>query len=175
MNVIERRNIILTTLNEANTPIPAKEFANLFGVTRQVIVQDISILKATHSNILSTNLGYVIQKSNKCTKEFWVCHSDERTIEELNLIVDLGGVIKDVSIDHEFYGKITVSMNITSRKSAQEYDEGLKTKNYKNLCNSTGGYHYHLIEADDEETLALIERTLKDNGFIIADIVEDAH
>ncbi len=166
MTVAERRNNIIDKLNQSEIPIPAKELAVLFGVTRQVIVQDISILKASSVKIISTNFGYMLEKRSKPSKEFSIWHEDSQTLDELNTIVDFGGIVKNVSILHEFYGRITVDMHISSRLDVTHYVELLQANKIKNLCNSTNGYHFHLVEADEENTLTLIEEALLNKGFI---------
>ncbi len=166
MSVIIRRKEILKKLQSADKPVSASTLAKQLGVSRQVIVQDISVLRAMKNDIISTHLGYIFQNSNVCSKEFYMYHDDDSTAEELNIIIDLGGTVKNVSIEHEFYGKVTVEMNISSRKDIEDFIALIRKKKHQNLSNSTGGYHYHLIEAVDEARLLLIEEQLKEHGFL---------
>ncbi len=73
--------------------------ANQFSVSRQIIVQDIAILKGGKSpDLSSTNRGYKMKEDHFCTRILKVAHTDndiERSA--LNLIVDSGAIIKDVS------------------------------------------------------------------------------
>ena len=46
MNTAERRGEILKILHDADTPIAARELAGRFGVSRQVIVQDLAVIRA---------------------------------------------------------------------------------------------------------------------------------
>ena len=62
MNTAQRRNEILKLLHQAEKPIAARALASQFGVSRQVIVQDIALLRAADNNIVSTNRGYVLLK-----------------------------------------------------------------------------------------------------------------
>jgi transcriptional regulator of NAD metabolism len=60
----ERRDKILSLLRMGGRPVTGNEFADMFSVTRQVIVKDIAIIKAEGVEIISTHAGYKI-KSNK--------------------------------------------------------------------------------------------------------------
>lgn len=107
MNTAERRGKILKILHDADTPIAARELAGRFGVSRQVIVQDLAVIRASTPGILSTTKGYVIQQDSSFTREFKVRHSQEKAAAELNLIVDCGGYVKNISISHRVYGRVT--------------------------------------------------------------------
>ena len=62
-----RREAILAHLEAENKPVSGSRLSQLFGVSRQVIVQDIALIRATNKNILSTNKGYVLYKpEQKC-------------------------------------------------------------------------------------------------------------
>lgn len=55
----ERRTLLLTVLKEANAPIKGNDLADRFHVSRQIIVQDIALLRAANHPILSTTNGYL--------------------------------------------------------------------------------------------------------------------
>ena len=63
MNQTERRSRILDILRDADISISASKLAAEFGVTRQIIVSDIAILRANGHKIIATQRGYVIEKS----------------------------------------------------------------------------------------------------------------
>ena len=94
MTTSERRAKILKILQMSSQPVAGKEFAAKFGVSRQVIVQDMAVLRASTPGILSTTRGYSLQKELLCTREFKLWHPQEETSRELNLIVDCGGSVK---------------------------------------------------------------------------------
>lgn len=50
-----RREILLDLLSDECEPVNGKELADRLGVSRQVIVQDIAILKNRGFDIISTN------------------------------------------------------------------------------------------------------------------------
>ena len=166
MNTAERRREILTLLQNADTPIAARTLASRFCVSRQVIVQDLAVIRASTQGILSTTRGYVMQQDVSCTREFKVRHSQEQAAEELTLIVDCGGRVKNISISHRVYGRVSAEMDIRSRQDVNEFITALNNSNSSALSNATSGYHYHLVEAASEERLDLIEEQLKKAGLL---------
>ena len=166
MTTSERRAKILKILQMSSQPIAGKEFAAKFGVSRQVIVQDMAVLRASTPGILSTTRGYSLQQEVLCTREFKLWHPQEETSRELNLIVDCGGSVKNTSISHRVYGRVTVDMDIHSRQDVAEFIANLKDSQSSVLSSATSGYHYHLVEAASEERLDLIEQRLREAGFL---------
>ena len=96
-----------------------------------------------------------------------VRHTDEQLEEELNAIVDLGGTVCNVIVDHAVYGKLEAELNITSRRKVSEFIGGIKSGKSSPLKNITSDYHYHVVEADSEETLDMIGDVLRKKGFLV--------
>ena len=63
----DRKESLIQLLKEAQKPMNGQSLAEYFHVTRQIIVQDIAVLRANGAPILSTNRGY-IYKENKSEK-----------------------------------------------------------------------------------------------------------
>ena len=166
MNTTERRGEILKILRSTESPVAARALASRFGVSRQVIVQDLAVIRASTPGILSTTRGYVMQQDSSCTREFKVKHSQEQAAEELNLIVDCGGRVKNISISHRVYGRVSAEMDIRSRQDVAEFAEALKNSRSTVLSSATSGYHYHLVEASSEDRLDLIQKQLAEAGFL---------
>ena len=165
MTTAERREAILAQLGEA--PVAARTLANRYGVSRQIIVQDIAVIRAAHPNVISTARGYVLPKAEPvCTREFKVRHGCERSAQELNLIVDCGGRVKSISISHRVYGRVSAEMDIQSRRDVVEFLQRFEDSSSTVLSTVTDGYHYHLVEAATAERLDLIERELREQGFL---------
>lgn len=163
----EREKRILDILKTSGTPVTGVELAKSMNVSRQVIVQDIAILRANGEQILSTNNGYLIQQKEEArSRVFKVIHSDEQTQEELHLIVDLGGQIKDVFVYHKVYGVVRADLNLKSRADISRYMSQLHSGKSTLLKNVTSGYHYHTILAEDEVTLDQIQEELEARGFL---------
>lgn len=164
-----RRAKMVQLLQEASEPIPGARLAKLMGVSRQVIVQDIALLRAVDKNILSTNKGYVLfhRKPDEHTRSFHVRHTDEQITDELNTIVDYGGNVKDVTVEHPIYGQISVDLIIRSRMDVKNFDEQVKKYRTKPLNNLTDGEHFHTVTAPDEETLDAIGAMLARKGYLL--------
>lgn len=161
-----RREELLKTLYEKQRPMSGESLAEKFDVTRQVIVQDIAILRASGKDIVSTNRGYYLNEE-RTQKVFKVKHSDRDINKELNAIVDLGGRVKDVIVNHKVYGEIKKDLNCSSRRDVKIFIEKMKEEKSKPLDVLTGGVHYHTVLADNEEVIEEIEVVLKELGFLI--------
>lgn len=166
MNADMRRKEIVARLKKSKSPVSASRLAEQFDVSRQVIVQDIAIIRATGIPVESLARGYVIAKQDVCKRVFKVKHTDEEVEKELNLIVDYGGVVEDVFVYHKVYGMVRGEMGIKSRLNVQQFLEDIASGKSSLLKNVTSGYHYHTILADSEETLNLIAHKLEENGFL---------
>lgn len=160
-----RQKKMLELLRKAEQPISGSSFAKQFGVSRQIVVQDISTLRSGGYPVLSTPKGYILQQQG-VSKVFKVYHTDEQTEQELNLIVDFGGEVEDVFIYHKVYGEVRAKLNIGSRKDVQEFCEALRTGKSSPLKNATAGFHYHTVWTKKEETLLLIENALREQGYL---------
>lgn len=167
MKTAERREKIIAILKNADRPVPAKELSEKFGVSRQIIVQDLAVIKNGMQGIIVTNRGYLLQADDSFTREVKVQHGLERTEEELNLIVDCGGIIKNVSISHTVYNRVSADMDIRSRQDVSEFMEKIGKSKSSLLGNATSGYHYHLVQATSKERLDLIEKKLEESGFLV--------
>ena len=166
MKVTERRKAIVNLLSASKMPISGGELSKQFNVSRQIIVQDITVLKGLGYEIFSTHHGYVLQKSPLVERVFKLKHTTEQTEDELNSIVDLGGTVVDVFVWHKVYGKISATLNIFSRLHVKQFLEGVRTGKSTELMNITGGYHYHTVRADSEAVLDKIGETLQQKNYI---------
>ena len=164
----ERRKKIIEILKNSAEPVSGAELAKRLGVSRQVIVQDIALLRAVNRNIISTTRGYVlyyqeVQKVNRC---FLVKHTDGEIEDELCTIVDNGGKVLDVIVMHDIYGEISAGLIIKSRQDVYDFVEKLKEQKTVPLKELTGGVHLHTIEADSEAILDSIERKLREKKYL---------
>jgi len=166
MNGETRRKIILERLSQAGKPLSASSLAIEFGVSRQVIVQDVALLRASGLQIVSHSRGYVLERKNGASRVFKVRHSDEDVGAELNLIVDAGGTVVDVFVYHRVYGKVCAPLNISSRLQVRQFLESIASGKSSLLKNVTSGYHYHTVSADSLETLRHIGSMLDESGFL---------
>ncbi len=170
MNAAERRREIAELIAESREPLSGSALSKTLNVSRQVIVQDIALLKAAGYDILSTNKGYVLRDETECVRVFKVHHTNDQTEDELNTIVDMGGTVADVFVWHRVYGRIEAKLNISSRRNVKQCIDGLVSGKSTALMNITSGYHYHTVKADSEETLDLIEKALEEKNYLAPEI-----
>lgn len=167
MNGRERRFEILALLEGATAPIAGSEIAERCGVSRQVIVHDIALLRREGNDILSTHHGYLLQRAGgACRRLYKVWHTEERVQEELFAIVDAGGTVEDVIVNHRYYGKLEAKLDLSSRREVRRYLDDLASSKSKLLSVITSGYHFHHVSADSEDVLDEIGDELARLGLI---------
>ena len=163
----ERRDQIVKRIQKSEVPVSGTQLAKEYEVSRQVIVQDIALIRAAGHEIISTNRGYILNAPQSVSRIFKVHHTDEEVEEELCTIVDLGGKVVNVMVNHRVYGHMEAEIHINSRRKVMEFVEDIKQGKSSPLKNITSNYHYHLVEADSEETLDLIEEALRQKKFLV--------
>lgn len=166
MTGTERRKNIIELMEKSSEPLSGTMLAKKTGVSRQVVVQDIALLRTEGYAILATTKGYLLEKVQKNVRLFKVNHGDDRTEEELNSIVDLGGALLDVMVNHKIYGKMSAPLDIKNRRDVQNFMKSLSEGKSTPLKNITSGYHFHHVYADSEEILDEIEEMLREKGFL---------
>ncbi|HCT92751.1 MAG TPA: DNA-binding transcriptional regulator [Lachnospiraceae bacterium] len=163
----ERRQEIVRRIRCAEEPVAARHLAAQFGVSRQVIVQDMALIRALGYEIISTNRGYILNTPKRVDRVYKVRHTDEQLEEELCAIVDMGGRVENVMIHHRVYGQMEAELHIDSRRRVAEFLRDIRSGKSSPLKNITSDYHYHRVTADSEEVLDLIGCELENRGFLI--------
>ena len=163
----ERRNRILELLENSKEPLSGSYLAETFHVSRQVIVTDIAILRSEHPDLMATSKGYIMLHADSCRRVFKVLHTNEQTEDELLSIVELGGRVLDVYVDHRIYGTIRKPLGISSAREVGHFLRDLESGVSTPLMNITHGYHFHTVEARSEKILDEIEEMLRDKGYLI--------
>lgn len=155
-------------LQGSDVPLKGSSLARSCGVSRQVIVQDIALLKRDGFPIVSTNRGYLLTKLQARPRRLLkVHHAPDRVGEEMTLVVDLGGTLEDIVVNHRTYGVMSALLDVSSRSDVARFLEELKTSKSRPLSEITSGYHFHHVSARDERTLDRIEQALADQGFLV--------
>ncbi|WP_077214110.1 transcription repressor NadR [Bacillus dakarensis] len=167
----ERRELILQWLKSSSEPITGGELASKTNVSRQIIVGDITLLKAKNEPIIATSQGYMYlnQPSAASTVERTIAcfHPPDRTEEELIILVDNGVTVKDVRIEHPVYGDLTASIMVSNRKEVEQFMQKINATNAAYLSELTDGIHLHTISASSEQILNDAIEVLKKEQFII--------
>lgn len=169
MNSNERRDKILHILKTSSNPVKGVDLAKELNVTRQIIVKDIALLRASGIDILATSNGYIVYNIKK--QEYKIkCKnhiSREHLLLELQTIIDLGGKVKDVVVDHPAYGTIKADLNLSSNRDLKLFMENSEKNGFKQLSSLTQDYHVHTIEVPDEKTFEEIKKELKDINILV--------
>lgn len=141
-----RRARILDELRAAEGPLPGALLAERCGVSRQVVVTDVALLRSQGARVVATSRGYVLADApaSRPVRLFKCHHSAEQTADELTAIVDAGGRVEDVFVNHRVYGKVCSP-----------------------LMEVTGGYHFHHVSAASEDDLDAVGRALAARGYLV--------
>ena len=165
MNAAQRREKILQQLHGASAPISASALAAKLGVSRQIVVGDVALLRAAGAEIAATPRGYLLQRQETGLRRQVVCrHTAEDMERELNIMVDNGCAVLDVVVAHPVYGQLTGSLHLRSR-----YDVGqfiAKAAQARPLSLLTEGVHLHTLLCPDEAAFRRCARELSDAGFL---------
>lgn len=181
-----RRASLLDALRSADAPVSGGQLANTLNVSRQIIVQDIALLREAGANIVATTKGYVLANTAQTTAQamaqnaaeqpaaaldepartFKLHHEVEQTRKELQTIIALGGRVHNVSISHRAYGRITAPLEIADQADIERFIHDIESGKSSPLSTATSGYHYHLVSAPSNEALEAIGRALADRGFL---------
>jgi len=167
----ERRRKLAAMLR-GKKPITGAELAKRLGVSRQVIVQDVALLRAEEKNILATSRGYQIYDPKDYATErrrvFYVRHTTEQVRDELLTIVEQGGRVLDVSVEHVLYGEIRVDLLLGTIREVEEFCARLRDSGGAPLKSLTNDCHYHTVMAGSERHLDLIEADLRKKGYLLS-------
>ena len=168
MNSENRRLKIIDILNQQDKPLSGTALADILEVSRQVIVQDIAILRAENKNIISTNRGYMLFRpdQNSYREYLTVNHSQNHILDEFFTIVDNGGTILNTAVNHDLYGRIEADLYIANRMDAKSFVDKMIRSKDRPLSFLTSGDHYHLIETKNIETMNFIKAELKKLDYI---------
>lgn len=168
MDSQERRDEIIRILREADGAVTGTALSKKCKVSRQIVVGDVAILRAKGMDIISTPRGYqlVAPVPVGVRRVLVCCHGPELVEAELNAIVDNGGIVHNVVIEHEVYGNLEGTLNLHSRRDVQQYINRMKNAKAELLSRISGGIHTHLIEAANDDDMNAIEQALKQLGVL---------
>ena len=166
MRAEERRQAILGHLRQSSRPVSAGLLAERFSVSRQVVVGDVALLRASGADISATPRGYVILKADRGLIRRVACRHDGRGMEaELCAVVDQGCSVLDVIVEHPVYGQLTGPLQLSSR-----YDVGQflsRCAGARPLSDLTGGIHLHTLSCPDEDAFRRVRDVLRDLGVLL--------
>lgn len=167
----ERRSQLLILLRERGEAVAGGELARMFGTSRQIIVQDVALLRASGEPIISTARGYLYLASAAPARPvrsvLTVRHTNEQAAEELRALVGCGVRVVDVVVDHPIYGELRAPVNLETAVQVEDWLARARDKGARLLSELTSGLHMHTVEANSNEKLECARRSLRDLGFLV--------
>lgn len=165
----KRRQEIIKILKSHKEPFTGSELAEKFGVTRQVIVQDIALIRAEGIEILSTSRGYLLQENKSpFLKATIACqHREDLVKDELMIMIEHGARILDVRVEHPLYGELKGNLMLTNKKEVEEFLEKMKNNHAGLLAELTDGIHLHTVEVANNEVLKNLKSALSAEGYLL--------
>lgn len=167
MTAAQRREKIYTQLMTAAAPVSATVLAKQYGVSRQIIVGDIALLRAEGRNITATPRGYMIVTTGGITVQLAVCHTGSQTREELYAMVDCGCTVQDVVVEHPVYGQLTAVLQLSSRYDVDQFIKNMADRSARPLSALTEGIHLHTLSCPGSEALAHLKENLRQMGVLL--------
>ena len=167
MQAEARRQSIIRILTGSTAPVSAGRLAGILGVSRQIIVGDIALLRASGTDITATPRGYVLTKGSEGIIHRIPCrHKPEEMREELQILVDNGCLVRDVIVEHTIYGQLVGQLDIATRYDVDEFISKVAQSDAAPLSDLTGGIHLHTIFCPDDDTYRRVLEKLRENGFL---------
>lgn len=163
----DRKEMILARLSDCDQPISASAFAKELGVSRQIIVGDIALLRALGSDIVATPRGYILESSSSGKYTIACRHSKEQLLDELYAVVDSGCGFIDVIVEHGIYGQIVGQLHIFSRSDADNFVAKMADQKAEPLCTITGDLHLHTLSCPSAEHFEAAKDKLREKGYLV--------
>ncbi len=156
-------------LRQAKAPLTGTTLAEMFGVSRQVIVQDIAVLRAAGEEIHASPRGYYVYPPGRTVWRIVVAvrHTPEQTEDELLALVDAGVEVVDVIVEHPIYGELRGNLHIASRADVAQFMQQLRETKAHLLSELTDGLHLHTLEAQTNDALTRAREVLRQKGYLV--------
>lgn len=168
MNSAQRREEILRRLTDAAAPVSASALAGELGVSRQIVVGDVALLRAAGTQIDATPRGYQLHPEAKGYTGILACahRTAEEMRTELYTVVDQGGVVVDVAVENPLYGELRGNLNLASRYDVDNFIQQAAETPECLLSRMTGGVHLHTLRCPDEATFRRVRDALDARGLL---------
>ena len=168
MDAQERRQAIARRLEQAGCAVSATALAREFSVSRQIIVGDVALLRASGLDIAATPRGYVLPaRTSGITFTVATRHPAEDMAAELNAIVDQGCIVVDVIVDHPIYGQLTGPLHLSSRYDVGQFVRRCREESAAPLSLLTEGIHLHTVTCPDEQAYERVKCALRELGVLL--------
>ena len=170
MDTAKRRQEILHLLSKSGTPLSAGELAGRLGVSRQIIVGDVALLRAGGQDILATPRGYLLAGTDarSALRKIIACrHTEEGMARELQICVDHGCTVLDVIVEHPVYGQLCGLLELSTRLDVELFLQRVAGSEARSLSELTNGIHLHTLQCPSEEAFGLVCARLSEEGFLL--------
>ncbi len=166
-----RRKRLMQYLLEAEGPVTGSELSRRLGVSRQVVVADVALLRAGGEQVVATPSGYILVEATNGhrtpTAQLAVCHDPADTGRELFALIDAGVRIVDVTVEHPLYGDLHGNLLMETREDVASFLARVERDEISLLSKLTGGIHLHRVEFDRMSQLRRAREALRRLGFLI--------
>lgn len=162
---MDRKAAIIEAIRTSETPVSASALARKLHVSRQIIVGDIALIRASGTQIIATPRGYVWERSNAGSeRKIAVMHAPQQMREELYTIVDQGAEVVDVIVEHPTYGQMVGQLQLSSRYDVDQFIDRMQGN--EPLSQLTHGVHLHTIRCRDAAVFERVENALRKKGLL---------
>ena len=162
---MDRKAVIIEAIRTSETPVSASALARKLHVSRQIIVGDIALIRASGTQIIATPRGYVWERSNAGSeRKIAVLHAPQQMREELYTIVDQGAEVVDVIVEHPTYGQLVGQLQLSSRYDVDQFIDRMQGN--EPLSQLTHGVHLHTIRCRDAAVFERVENALRKKGLL---------
>ena len=162
---MDRKAAIIEAIRTSETPVSASALARKLHVSRQIIVGDIALIRASGTQIIATPRGYVWERSNAGSeRKIAVLHAPQQMREELYTIVDQGAEVVDVIVEHPTYGQLVGQLQLSSRYDVDQFIDRMQDN--EPLSQLTHGVHLHTIRCRDAAVFERVENALRKKGLL---------
>ena len=166
---MDRKAAIIEAIRTSETPVSASALARKLHVSRQIIVGDIALIRASGTQIIATPRGYVWERSNAGSeRKIAVLHAPQQMREELYTIVDQGAEVVDVIVEHPTYGQLVGLLQLSSRSDVDQFIDRMQGN--EPLSQLTHGVHLHTIRCRDAAVFERVENALRKKGLLYEEV-----
>lgn len=167
----ERRDRLLGILRGAEVPVTGSALADELGVSRQVIVNDVAIVRACGEPVLGSSRGYLLtdDADDRPLATIACRHDVEGSRRELEVLVDRGLTVVDVVVEHPLYGEVAANLHVRSRADVDRAVELLDADGAQPLFALADGVHVHRVRFPNADALEAARRELAEAGILLPD------
>ena len=150
-------------------PIRGEDLARMLGVTRQVVVHEVALLRAAGTPIASSPRGYYLPGDDfhRHRTVLAVRHQPNQTRAELYAMVDHGLTVENVVVEHPVYGELEGRLHLRSRFDVDQFLQAVEQSEAGLLSVLTQGYHLHTVSYSSAGDLEAAIHALRERSIAV--------